>query len=297
MNDNTKKPPVDRMAVMREMQARGELSSGMLGQEGYRRVALDKLVEDPKNERKKFDDLAGMIESVRQFGILEPIVVKPVEGGKYQIIIGHRRFRAAKAAELAMVEIIVRQSDDETKTRIKSIISNVQRENVNPIDMAEAMKSLLDDNQVATQRDLGQMIGKPEDWVSGMLRILSLPAALQTKLRLTEVPLNYDAVTRIARLKNETHQEGLVDMLLKGATQKEIRESIGAIAGEPGKSKAKATAAKPKQAFTTSHKSVVIVQSLSSTLPFDRVIASLTEALKKARGEQAGEHRRRSKAA
>src|SRR5947209_12478147 len=141
-------------------------------------VGIEKLREDPRNERRIFRNMNGLIASIKAVGLVEPITVTPHAGeGRensdlYRIITGHRRYRAAKAAGLAQIEVLIREPEDELSRRVKSIISNVQREDVGPIEMAEALQSLLDEDQrVKSQVELATLIGKDEAWVSGMLRI------------------------------------------------------------------------------------------------------------------------------
>src|ERR1044071_4677162 len=86
-------------------------------------VGIDRLVEDPRNERKTFRKMEGLVASIKAVGLIEPITVTPLSGGdKYQIVTGHRRFRAAKAAKLPQVEVIVRDPTDELARRQRSII-------------------------------------------------------------------------------------------------------------------------------------------------------------------------------
>ena len=208
-------------------------------------VSIHKLVEDPDNERRTFRGMEGLIASVQAHGIIEPITVTP-EGEIYRILTGHRRFRAAKAAGLTEVEVIAREPDDLLTRRRKSIISNVQREDIGAVEMAEALQTLLDeDPSIKTQRQLASAIGKGEDWVSAMLRVLSLPAKLQQKLGTSQVSVSYDSAMRIARSDDPELQSELVDAVLAGESNREIRSRIaerkpaGAGKREPsGKSKA-----------------------------------------------------------
>src|SRR5438045_8056046 len=99
-------------------------------------VGVSKLREDPRNERKTFRNMAGLIASIKAVGLVEPITVSPDADGRYQIITGHRRYRAAKAAGLATVEVLIRDKENERNRRLKSIVSNVQREDIGPVEMA-----------------------------------------------------------------------------------------------------------------------------------------------------------------
>ena len=123
-------------------------------------VSISKLKEDPKNERKTFRKMDGLIASMKAVGLIEPITVTPEPDGRYKIVTGHRRYRAAKAAGLDQVEILIREPKDERKRRQKSVISNVQREDGGPVEMAEALQAMMDeDDRIHSQEDLAEVIG------------------------------------------------------------------------------------------------------------------------------------------
>ena len=242
-------------------------------------VSLDKLKEDPHNERKTFRNMGGLIASVKAVGLIEPITVTADADGAYRIITGHRRYRAALAAGLAQVEVLIREPEDELKRRQKSIISNVQREDIGPVEMAEALQTLMEeDPRAATQEDVARMIGKDKPWVSGMLRILTLPASLQEKVGCTQLSLSYDSMMRIARLDDPRLQAELIEMLLQGASQADIRDRIGQAKGKSGGSHPK-----PKRAFRTNYRAVVIVQATGNRLTNDQCVAALEDALASAK--------------
>jgi len=189
-------------------------------------VSISKLVEDLQNERKTFRNMGGLIESVKAVGVVEPITVTP-EGENYRILTGHRRFRAAKEAKLTEVEVLIREPEAELMRRRKSVVSNVQREDVGVIELSEALKGLLDtDPTIQTQRELARIIGKRESWVSDLLRVLTLPRELQHQLRISEVSVPYDTTMRIARITDPIAQRSLVELALEGAPASEIRERI-----------------------------------------------------------------------
>lgn len=271
------------------------LVDGGLKKRGRLIVSLDRLLEDPKNERKTFRNLDGLIASIRNVGLIEPITVTPEDDtgqgregtpeGKYRIITGHRRFRAAKAAGLTQIEVLIREPDDALTRRVKSIISNVQREDVGPVEMAEALQSLMDeDDRIKTQDDLAQLIGKDKTWVSGMLKILTLPVELQQKVGTSQLSVSYDAMIRVARVDNAEQQTELVEAIVTGASNRAIRERIDEIKGKPKKDSTDSSSAtpKPKRVFHTNFKATIIVQSTTTRLTGDQTIAALKEALSQA---------------
>lgn len=198
--------------------------TGGLPKRGRFIVSIDRLQEDPDNERKIFNNMDDMIESVRRHGIIEPITVTQ-DGERYRILTGHRRFRAAKAVGLTELEVLVRESDDQITRRFKSLISNIQRENIAAVELAETLRSLLDTGAVTTQRELAAQIGKSEQWMSSMLRLLELPARLQEELRNTP-GIGYEMAQQLARVDDSRLQEELVTAAAAGESTRSIRARI-----------------------------------------------------------------------
>ncbi len=198
--------------------------TGGLPKRGRFIVSITRLQEDPDNERKKFHNMDDMIESVRNHGIIEPITVTQ-NGDNYRILTGHRRFRAAKAVGLTEVEIIIREPDDQVTRRFKSLISNIQRENIGAVELAETLRGILDSGSVPTQRELARQIGKSEQWMSSTLRVLELPARLLEKLRNTPA-IGYDIAQRIAQVSDSQLQGELVSAALAGESSRNIRSRV-----------------------------------------------------------------------
>lgn len=249
-------------------------------QEEHRVVSIERLIENPDNERKTFRNMEGLIATVKSSGILEPLIVEPTVDGKLLVKIGARRFRAAKAVGLTKVPVIISAREEGSTRRRKSIISNLQREDIGPVEMAEGLQALLDeDDEIGTQTELAQAIGKPKSWVSDMLRILSLPTNLQAKVRTSEHSIAHDAVINIARLTDNHQQQRLVKALLDGATVRDIRQEVDAIKGKPQSTGPK----KPKWVYSsTGQDATVVVQSHDSILTKERRIKALKEALAEA---------------
>lgn len=266
-------PRPSRLQLIKE---RGADAIPVIPKRGVQMLPIGSLVEDPKNERKTFSNMEGLIETVKAVGVIEAITVIPHADDKYMIVTGHRRFRAAKAAGLKTMRAIISDPDEEYARRRKSIISNVQREDVPPVELAEALQALLDeDKSIKTQRDLAKLIGKRESWVSDMLRILSLPPILQEKLRTSKVPVPYDAVMRVARVPESKAQTALVTDIVEGKSNREIREKIKQ-AKDP-----RAAAEKPQHAqhkFATK-KATVVVRFNKANASKQEIIQALEEAL------------------
>ncbi len=245
-------------------------------------VGISKVKEDAKNERKTFRNMEGLIASIKEVGLIEPITVTAEADETYRIITGHRRYRAAKAAGLEQVEVLIREPEDELVRRQKSVVSNVQREDVGPVELAEALQSLMDEHpKVKSQGDLARLIGKDKAWVSGMLRILSIPLKLQKKVGTSQLSVSYDSMIRIARLDEPKAQERLVDAVLTGASVRDIRGHIGAVKGKGKGSQAPETP-KPKRVYRTAHQATVIVLATGKELANRQCVDALREALEQA---------------
>lgn len=202
----------------------GGVPPARIARKGSFTVSIHKIIEDPDNERKTFRQMDELTESIAKNGIIETPTVT-AEGDVYKIVTGHRRVRAAKTLGLEEIEVIIREPDDAVTRRLKSIISNVQRENIGPVELAEGLMTLLE-NGVSSQRELASLIGKTEDWVSAILSILRLPAELQEKLGASQTAVSYDSAIKIARCQDLALQKELVEAVLAGETSRGIRQLI-----------------------------------------------------------------------
>ena len=142
---------------------------------------IELLVRNPDQPRRLFNesDIDELSASIREKGILQPILVRPAPGqtGHYQIVAGERRWRAAQKAGLHMVPVIIREMDDLDVLEI-GIIENVQRADLNPIEEARAYK-VLQDRFGRTQDALAQVVGKSRSHIANILRLLALPESVQ----------------------------------------------------------------------------------------------------------------------
>jgi ParB family transcriptional regulator, chromosome partitioning protein len=147
-----------------------------------RKVAIDLVMRNPKNPRKHFaeEDLQDLASSIRQHGIVQPVVVRPVPDGKFEIIAGERRWRAAQLAGLNEIPVLIRDVDDRTALEL-AIVENVQRADLNPLEEALGYEQLIAEHGY-TQNDLGEIIGKSRSHVANSLRLLKLPDIVRDML-------------------------------------------------------------------------------------------------------------------
>lgn len=148
------------------------------------KVPIEFISPNPRNPRRAFGDadLTDLAQSIKEHGIVQPVVVRPSRAapGRYEIIAGERRWRAAQRAGLTEVPVIVRDVNDRTALEL-AIIENVQRTDLNPIEEAMGYQQLIDDHSY-TQADLGQVIGKSRSHVANTLRLLKLPDDIRSLL-------------------------------------------------------------------------------------------------------------------
>ena len=145
-------------------------------------IPVDAIVPNPNQPRKDFDDsrLRELAGSLGQTGVLQPVVVRRVGSG-YQLVVGERRWRAAKLAGLARIPAIVREASDAQAIEL-ALVENLLREDLNPMEEAEAYQRLLAEFDW-TQEELAQRVGKDRSSVANCLRLLKLPAIIQADLR------------------------------------------------------------------------------------------------------------------
>lgn len=143
------------------------------GKEVVSEIAIDSVFANPNQPRKVFDETAlnELAESIKKHGVIMPIIVNK-SGDRFMIIAGERRFRASRIAGLKTIPVIIKNYD-ERKIKEISLIENLQREDLNPIEAATAMKSLMEDYGL-TQEDLADRIGKSRPAIANTLRLLSL---------------------------------------------------------------------------------------------------------------------------
>ena len=147
------------------------------------RVPLEFGTPNPRNPRRSFadSDLTDLAQSIREHGIVQPVVVRPAgKAGHYEIIAGERRWRAAQRAGLTELPVIIRDVDDRVALEL-AIIENVQRADLNPVEEALGYQQLMDEHRY-TQADLGQVIGKSRSHVANTLRLLKLPEVIRDML-------------------------------------------------------------------------------------------------------------------
>src|SRR4051812_1056218 len=185
-------------------------------------VEVDRIKPNPFQPRRVFDEaaLASLAESIRQYGVLQPLTVtrkeieRPGEGifVEYELIAGERRLRASKLAGIVQVPVVIRNGEDDDRMKLElAIIENLQREDLNPIDRAQAFQRLVTEFGLK-HAEVGKRVGKSREYVSNTLRILALPKEMQDALGAGEI--------------SEGHTRPLLMLLDRPAEQKTLFTEI-----------------------------------------------------------------------
>ena len=150
----------------------------------YREIDPSVIERNPRQPRQVFDEeaLAELVHSIREFGLMQPIVVRGMPGqpGRYQLVMGERRWRAAQDAGLATIPAIVRETADDSMLR-DALLENIHRAQLNPLEEAAAYQQLLDEFEV-THDELAARIGRSRPLITNMIRLLRLPIAVQRRV-------------------------------------------------------------------------------------------------------------------
>lgn len=184
-------------------------------------------IEPNRNQpRQQFDDgsIAELADSIRQHGLIQPIVVRPV-GANYQIVAGERRWRACRMLGLSEVSAIIKDFTDEETAQI-ALIENIQREDLNPIEEAQAYRSLMDEYGM-TQEQLSKAVGKSRSAIANSVRLLNLPDTLVEMLKKREISVGQ--AKAIAAVENE---EDMVSLAKDAAAGKITVRGIEKIAAK-----------------------------------------------------------------
>ncbi|HEX5886956.1 MAG TPA: ParB/RepB/Spo0J family partition protein [Pyrinomonadaceae bacterium] len=203
-------------------------------------VDLDSIVSGPMQPRTHFDEasLEGLAESIRSHGIVQPLLVRRRDGG-YELIAGERRWRAAKLAGLSRVPVVVKEVPDESLLEI-ALIENIQRENLNPIEEAQAYKKLIETVGL-TQEALASRVGRDRSYITNYLRLLRLPEDLQQLVK--EGRLSTGHARTLLALTHPDLQRRLARQIIDGGLSVRATEQLVH----------KATEEKPARAATAPH--------------------------------------------
>ena len=196
-------------------------------------VAIAAIVPNAFQPRTQFDQAAldDLTASVKAHGILQPIMVRPSGKGRYELVAGERRFRAAELAGLSRVPVIVRDITDEESLTV-ALIENIQREDLNAIEAARGYRQLLDQFDL-TQSELGRQIGKSQPTIANALALLRLPTDIQESVSSGQITAEHGK--HLLSVADPQRQKDLWRAVVaRQLSARELREEIEKVAGHSG---------------------------------------------------------------
>ena len=223
--------------------AAGDGDAVMPGVEGtyLAEVAIGAITPNPRQPRQSFDEdnLDELAASIQEVGLLQPVVVRQVMPGRYELIMGERRWRACQRAGLEHIPVIVRGTTDDEMLR-EALMENLHREQLNPLDEAAAYRQLLDDFG-ATHDELAHKVGRSRSHISNTIRLLNLPPAVQS--RVAAGVLSAGHARALLALDDPDAQDRLAHRIVAEGLSVRTVEEIVAMGGDQPP-KARRTAAK-----------------------------------------------------
>lgn len=189
------------------------------------RIPIDMIEPNPYQPRMNFDQeaLEELADSIKTLGLIQPITVRQRAEGKYQIISGERRFRASRIAGMTMIPAYIRDANDQGMLEM-AIVENIQRENLDPIEIAMSYQRLIDECSL-TQEQMAFRVGKKRASVTNFLRLLKLPAKIQHDLKVGLLSVGHAKV--LLSVEDAQMQEALCDLVIKdGLSVRQLEEKL-----------------------------------------------------------------------
>ena len=196
------------------------------------RIPVDLIEPNPFQPRMTFDQeaLRELADSIRTFGLIQPVTVRRQANGKYQIISGERRFRASRLAGMDMIPAYIRDANDQGMLEM-AIVENIQRENLDPIEVAMSYQRLIEECSL-TQEQMAGRVGKKRASVTNYLRLLKLPAKVQHDLKVGLLSVGHAKV--LLGVEDQALQEQLCDLVIKNELSvRQLEDKIRRLAKEP----------------------------------------------------------------
>ena len=215
--------------------------------ENLRTLRINEVEPNKNQPRKNFDKeaLEQLASSIRENGVLQPLLVRPLSTGNYQIIAGERRWRASKIAGLSEIPVVIRDDLTEEQVMQIALIENLQRENLNPIEEAMGYKELID-NYKMTQDELAKSLGKARSSIANSLGLLTLPKSVKDLLESGELSAGH-----CKALKAIKDPAMMTEIAIRAADGELSVRSIEAIAKREGKKNEEKDEIKPRLSYYT----------------------------------------------
>jgi len=196
-------------------------------------LAISDISPNPQQPRADFDEVAldALRDSIKEIGLLQPVVVRQ-EGEKFVLIAGERRWRASEAAGLSQIPALVRKADDPADSLTHALVENIQREDLGVLEEAAAFQQLQDDFGL-THTEIGKRVGKSRTTITNALRLLGLPATVQTLLRSGSLSAGHGRA--LAGLEDSAYCEHIATRAAEeGWTVRQVEDAVRARTTAPG---------------------------------------------------------------
>lgn len=194
---------------------------------GFAELELEEISANPQQPRARFDDdaLEELAASIREVGVLQPVVVRAGDtDGTYFLIAGERRLRAARMAGLATIPAVIRETESDERHLTEALIENVQRKDLSPLEEAAAYRNLMEDFGMTHERVAGR-VGKSRSAVTNMIRLLQLPAAIQGMLEREELSAGH--ARALLSLEDEAYAVHIAERVVaEGWPVRKVEEAV-----------------------------------------------------------------------
>ena len=235
------------------------------GSSSINEVPLSQIVPNPDQPRREFDEtaLSELATSIGTIGLIQPISLRMMPEGNYQIIAGERRFRAAKLAGLTQIPAYIKTAEDDLVMEL-GLIENIQREDLNAIEIALAFQKLLEIYQL-TQEKLSDRLGKKRATIANYLRLLKLPAEIQLGLKNRKIDMGH--ARALIGIDDPTLQIALYEELVaNGYSVRKVEELVRAAMETPEQPTGSPSGTLPKEKAKTPEEYLLLQQMLSKQL-------------------------------
>lgn len=269
-------------ALMSEEYSTTKPATGTANDNAVATLPLSALVAGKYQPRKEFDmeALAELTVSIEKNGIMQPILVRAIADNRYEIIAGERRFRAAKAAKLTEVPVLIRNDVNDQKALELALIENIQRQDLNPLEEALGYERLMGEFKY-TQEKLSQIVGKSRSHVANLLRLLSLPQGVKKYVETGDLSMGHARALIGVAQAEKLAREIVSNQLSVRETEALVRGDAPVTSKESHRPASKPSHAASKQSGEKSDDIAQLEQMLCDSLGLAVSIAS--------RGSQAGE--------
>jgi len=237
------------------------------GSQGFSLLPLEAIAPNPQQPRARFDDgaLESLAASIREVGVLQPVVVRQVGTGEYQLVAGERRWRAAQMVGLEEIPAVIRDGDD-VSGLTEALIENLQREDLTPLEAAAAFRQLMEDFGL-THEEVAIRVGKSRSAISNTLRLLQLPAVIQGLLEAGELTAGH--ARALLSIDDTRYAEHIARKAAEeGWSVRRVEDAVRARMGgdDPKPSKATKTVDRPAEILALEER---LTERLGSTVRID----------------------------